>query len=209
MAQIWHCSAHFFPLQVGEIGFSGIGGQVSLCGLAPLLNILVSNTMFWVWDHFQKHLIQINLEVRNDFTSWSPPWPPTAPPTCSWPSGRSKTSENGSKWFPIPQNIGFDTMYLACSEADLLPKLEFHFLKSSLPPTAHPLCSWPSGQSEVAKNGPKWFSITQNMGFDTMLMLACSEAELLPKLEFLFLISSWTSYSPFTQFLAFRSICGF
>ena len=41
---------------------------------------------------------------------------------------------NGSKWFPIPQNIGFDTrtMYLACSEAVLLPKLEFHFLKSFL-----------------------------------------------------------------------------
>ena len=131
MAQIWHCSAHFFPLQVGEIGFSGIG-QVSLCGLAPLLNILVSNTMFWVWDHFQKH--QINLEVRNDFTPWSPPWPPTAPPTCSWPSGRSKTSENGSKSFPIPQNISFDTrtMYLACSEAELLPKLKFNFLKSFL-----------------------------------------------------------------------------
>ena len=106
--------------------------------------------------------------------------------------------------------MGFDTraISIACSEADN-PKLEFHFLKSSLPPTAHPLCSWPSGQSEVAKNGPKWFSITQNMGFDTMLMLACSEAELLPKLEFLFLMSSWTSYSPSTQFLAFRSICGF
>ena len=129
---VTHCLVlPFFPLQVGEIGFSGIG-QVSLCGLAPLLNIFVSNTMFWVWDHFQKH--QISLEVRNDFTSWSPPWPPTAPPTCSWPSGRSKTSENGSKSFPIPQNIGFDTrtMYLACSEAELLPKLEFHFLKSSL-----------------------------------------------------------------------------
>ena len=112
---VTHCLVlPFFPLQVGEIGFSGIG-QVSLCGLAPLLNIFVSNTMFWVWDHFQKHLIQINLEDRNDFTSWSPPWPPTAPPTCSWPSGRSKTSENGSKWFPIPQNM---------SDAVLLPKLE-------------------------------------------------------------------------------------
>ena len=109
----------------------------------------------------------------------------------------------------ITQNMGFDTraISIACSEADN-PKLEFHFLKSSLPPTAHPLCSWPSGQSEASKNGPKWFSITQNMGFDTMLMLACSEAELLPKLEFLFLMSSWTSYRPSTQFLAFRSICG-
>ena len=57
-----------------------------------------------------------------------PPWPPTAPPLSS------EASENCPKWLPIPQNIGFATrtMSLACTEAELLPKLEFYFLKSFL-----------------------------------------------------------------------------
>ena len=41
------------------------------------------------------------------------------------------------------------------------------------------------------------------------MSLACSEAELLPKLESDFLTSCLTSYSLSTQFLAFRSIWGF
>ena len=43
------------------------------------------------------------------FTPWSHPWPPTAPPLCSWPSGWSEADESGPKWFPIPKNIGIDT----------------------------------------------------------------------------------------------------
>ena len=44
---------------------------------------------------------------------------------------------NGPKWFPIAQNIDFDTrtISLPCSEAELLPKLECHILKSFL--TSH------------------------------------------------------------------------
>ena len=51
--------------------------------------------------------------------------------------------------------------------------------------------------------------ITQNMGFDTRaISIACSEADN-PKLEFHFLKSSLTSYSPSTLFLTFWSIWGF
>ena len=60
---------------------------------------------------------------------------------------------------------------------------------------------------EVPENCPKGFPITQNMGFDTRTMtMAHSEAKLLPQLQFHFLKSSLTSYSPFTLFLTFRSI---
>ena len=41
-AQIWPKYDIVLPIGVGEIWFSGIGGQVSLCGLAPLLNMLES-----------------------------------------------------------------------------------------------------------------------------------------------------------------------
>ena len=73
------------------------------------------------------------LHVQNqsyDFTPWSCPLPPTAPPPCSWPSDRSEAPENGPKWFSIPQNMGFDTKIksLPCSK----PKLQFHSLKLSL-----------------------------------------------------------------------------
>ena len=48
----------------------------------------------------------------------------------------SEAAENCPKGFPITQNMDFDprTMSLACSEAELLPKWNFHFLKSSLTP---------------------------------------------------------------------------
>ena len=48
------------------------------------------------------------------------------------------------------------------------------------------------------------------MGFDTRTMsLAHSEAKLLPQLQFHFLKSSFTSYSPSAAFLTFRLIWGF
>ena len=56
-------------------------------------------------------------------------------------------------------------MSLVCSEAELLPKLKFHFLKS--PCTARPPSAWPSDQSEVPKNGLKWFPIPQILWLDT------------------------------------------
>ena len=60
-------------------------------------------------------------------------------------------------------------------------------------------------RSGASENGPKWFPISQNIGFVTRTMsVACSEAEL----EFHFLKYFLTSYSPSTQFLAFRSIWG-
>ena len=63
---------------------------------------------------------------------------------------------------------------------------------------------------EASENGPKWFHIPQNIGFDTRTMSrACPEAELLLKLEFNILKYLLTSYSPSTQFLTFRSISGF
>ena len=68
------------------------------------------------------------------------------------------------------------------------------------PPTSH---SWPSDQSDASENGPKWFPIPQNR--TRTMSLSCSEAEL----EFHFLKYFLTSYSPSTQFLAFRSIWGF
>ena len=65
---------------------------------------------------------------------------------------------------------------------------------------------WPEGIS----NFTFWCPIPHNIGFDTWTMsLACSEAELLPKLEFHFSKSFFTSYSLSTQFLTFRSIWGF
>ena len=77
---------------------------------------------------------------------------------------------------------------------------------SPWPPTACPVCSQPSGQSEGSENGPKWFPISQNIGFVTRTMsLAWSEAEL----EFHFLKYFLTSFSPSTQLLASRSIWGF
>ena len=63
---------------------------------------------------------------------------------------------------------------------------------------------------EVPENCPKGFPITQNMDFDPRTMsLACSEAELLPKLDFHFLKSSSTPYSLSTPFLTVRWIWGF
>ena len=44
-----------------------------------------------------------------NFTPWSCPWPPTAPPPCSWPSDQSEALVNGPKWFSIPKNHGLDT----------------------------------------------------------------------------------------------------
>ena len=64
--------------------------------------------------------------------------------------------------------------------------------------------------SEAPENCPKGFPITQNMVFDTRTeSLACSEAELLPKLDFHFLKSSSTPYSLSTPFLTVRWIWGF
>ena len=58
------------------------------------------------------------------------------------------------------------------------------------------------GLSEI---GSKWFLMPQNIGFATRTMfLACSEAEL----EFHSLKCVVTSYSPFTLFMAFKSIWG-
>ena len=56
-----------------------------------------------------------------NFTPWSCPWPPTAPPPCSWPSDQSEAPENGPKLFSIPKNLGLDTKLkcLAWPEAKL------------------------------------------------------------------------------------------
>ena len=95
-------------------------------------------------------------------------------------------------------------MSLACSETQPLPELEFSSWSPSWPPTASSPSSWPSGHFEASENGPKWFPIPQNIGFDTRTMsLACSKVGLVPKLEFHSLKSFLTSYSPSTQFLAF------
>ena len=74
----------------------------------------------WVWKP-KSSLYYVQNQSYN-FTPWSRPWPPTTSPPFSWPSDRSETPENGSKWFPIPKNMGFDTMVksLTCSEAELL-----------------------------------------------------------------------------------------
>ena len=145
-------------------------------------------------------------------TSWSHPWPSTAPPPHSWLSGGSEASENGPEWFPITQNMGFDTrtMSLAMSEAELLSKLDFHFLKSSLTPYSPSIpfltVRWIWGFWKWSLMIPH----TQNMGFDTRTMtMAHSEAKLLPQLQFHFLKSSLTSYSPSAAFLTFRLIWGF
>ena len=93
------------------------------------------------------------------------------------------------------------------SEAELLSKTSW---SHPWPSTAPPPHSWLSGGSEASENGPEWFPITQNMGFDTRTMsLAHSEAKLLPQLQFHFLKSSFTSYSPSAAFLTFRLIWGF
>ena len=91
----------------------------------------------WKWSQMIPHTTcssKLSYSPSYNFTSWSSSWPPTAHPPSSWPSGRSEASENDPKWCPIAQNIGFatTTMSLACPEAELLPKLEFHFLKSFL-----------------------------------------------------------------------------
>ena len=56
-----------------------------------------------------------------NFTPWSCPWPPTAPPPYSWPTWKSVASETGPKWFLILKNLEFDTKTksLANSEAKL------------------------------------------------------------------------------------------
>ena len=101
-------------------------------------------------------------------------------------------------------------MSLACSEADLLPKLEFRFLKSSL--TSYSLTIQFLAFMSIWGFW-KWsqmIPITQSIGFATKTMSrACSKAEFIPKLECHFLKSFLTSCSPCTQFLAFRSIWGF
>ena len=76
--------------------------------------------------HTQKHRVWDQKQVSCIKQSWiSTPWSGSGPPTShSWPSDQSDASENGPKWFPIPQNRT-RTMFLACSEAEL----EFHFLK--------------------------------------------------------------------------------
>ena len=93
-----------------------------------------------------------------------------------------------------------------CTKAELFPQLNFTSWSISWTPTAPPPNSWPPGRSEASENGPKWFPISQNIGFVTRTMsLASSEAEL----EFHFLKYFLTSFSPSTQFLASRSIWGF
>ena len=65
-----------------------------------------------------------------NFTPWSCPWPPTAPPPCSWPSDTSEAPEYGPKWFPLPKKHLFwrQIKSLVCSE----PKLKCHSLKLAL-----------------------------------------------------------------------------
>ena len=157
------------------------------------------------------HQIQASSLLRSwcfpsyNSTLWSCPWPPTASTVCSWPSGQSEVSENDLKWFPMPKNIHLDTrtMFLACSEAEL----EFHslkcFLTSYSPSTLFMAFRSIWGFLEI---GSKWFLMPQNIGFATRTMfLACSEAEI----DFHSLKCFLTSYSPFTLFMAFRSIWGF
>ena len=102
----------------------------------------------------------------------------------------------------ITQNMGFDTRAISieCSEADNT-KLEFHFLKSSLTsysPSTLFLTFW------SIWGFWKWSKMILHDQKRRTMSLACSEAEL----EFHFLKYFLTSYSPSTQFLAFRSIWG-
>ena len=79
--------------------------------------------------HTQKHRVWHQKQVSCIKQSWiSTPWSGSGPPTShSWPSDQSDASENGPKWFPIPQNRT-RTMSLSCSEAEI----EFHSLKCFL-----------------------------------------------------------------------------
>ena len=69
--------------------------------------------VFWVGlclnnpDHAKNWRKNQNQSLRSWVTPRSTPWPPTARPVCSEPSGQSEGSENGPKWFPIPKNLGF------------------------------------------------------------------------------------------------------
>ena len=95
-----------------------------------------------------------------NFNPWSHPWPPTAPPSCSWTLGWAEAHGNGSKWFPIPINLGFYTKNksLACSE----PKLKFHSLKWSLASYSTSilfLTSRLSSGSWKGSQNPKWFAM--------------------------------------------------
>ena len=103
--------------------------------------------------------------------------------------------------------MGLDTRSkpLAYSEAEFFPSYNFTSWSCPWPPTACTVCSCPSGQSESFENYLKWLPKPKNMGLDTRTMfLACSEAEL----EFHSLKCFVTSYSPFTLFMAFKSIWG-
>ena len=107
----------------------------------------------------------------------------------------------------ITQNMGFDTRAISieCSEADNT-KLEFHFLKSSLTsysPSTLFLTFW------SIWGFWKWSKMILHDQKRRTMSLAHSEAKLLPQLQFHFLKSSLTSYSPSAAFLTFRLIWGF
>ena len=120
-----------------------------------------------------------------NFTPWSHPWPPTAPPPCSWPP-ESGVPENCLNCCPIPvDTIGFDTKITSLARSE--PKLQFHSMRSSWVSFCPPPCSWPSDRSE---NGIKRFPMPQNIRFDNKIIsLAWLEPiEKVPKSKYLSLI---------------------
>ena len=62
-----------------------------------------------IWDLTPKSSLQHAQNLIYNFTPWSCPWLPTAPPPCFWPSDWSQHHVNGPKWFPGPKNLGLDT----------------------------------------------------------------------------------------------------
>ena len=67
---------------------------------------------------------------------------------------------NGLKWFPISNNTGFwkKTQVSSMLRSQVTPR------SYPWPPTACTGCSWPSGQSEDSRNGPKGFPIPKTWG---------------------------------------------
>ena len=160
--------------------------------------------------HTQKHRVWHQKQVSCIKQSWiSTPWSGSGPPTShSSPSDQSEASENGPKWFLIPQNIGFAarTMSLECSEAELEFNILKYFLTSYSPSTQFLAFRSIWGEwkwSQMISHTPKHWVCHQNH-VSSML-----RSWITPQVEIHFLKSFLTSYSPSTQFLALRSIWGF
>ena len=118
-----------------------------------------------------------------------------------WPEGIS----NFTFWCPIPHNIG--TMSLAFSEAELLPKLECHTLKSFL--TSYSTCTqflalrsiWGFWKwSQMIPYTPKHWCCHQNHVFSIF------RSWVTPEVYFLKSFLAYYSPTPTTQFLAKSSV---